>query len=253
MTRRDRVWFAVEVHYWECPKVLRMGDNAAVLFQQMLAYGRRHPELHGEIPDAAVGQMRHAGELPKLVEAEWVRVDQDAVTIADWPKWNQTTEQIEARRIADRDRKRAARRAAESSDDSACKEDQNQEQEQDKEKGTSADTSADSPRTVLRTSPQSPPGFDHFWSQYPRKVGKPKALAAYRSALTRATEQQIVEGLTRHMPTWSTTDPKFIPYPTTWLNRDGWNDQPAPMSGPTAAVIDLAAQAARLESGVRFF
>jgi hypothetical protein len=74
--------------------------------------------------------------------------------------------------------------------------------------------------------------FDDFWNRYPRKVGKPKAQAAYRSARKRATRDEILTGLDRHLPAWRRLDRMGngdkIPHPTTWLNRDGWGDDPPP-------------------------
>ena len=80
--------------------------------------------------------------------------------------------------------------------------------------------------------------FEAFWSAYPRKIGKPKARAAYVSALRRCTgPPAILNGLLRWVPVW--IDPKFTPHPTTWLNRDGWNDIPEsherPNHHPTTA------------------
>lgn len=68
--------------------------------------------------------------------------------------------------------------------------------------------------------------FDVFWERYPRKVGKGDALKAWRKALHRASDELIVEGLDRMLPGWNQTDKQFIPHPATWLNRDGWLDEP---------------------------
>ena len=74
--------------------------------------------------------------------------------------------------------------------------------------------------------------FDAFWERYPRKVGKPKAQAAYRQARKRSTVDEILTGLDRHLPAWRRLDRMGngdkIPHPTTWLNRDGWGDDPPP-------------------------
>lgn len=77
-----------------------------------------------------------------------------------------------------------------------------------------------------------PEGFERFWAAYPLKVGKPKAKAAYVKALTRIDGPDppgvIVAGVEAHRPKWELTEPEFLPHPTTWLNRDGWNDEPLP-------------------------
>jgi uncharacterized protein YdaU (DUF1376 family) len=87
------------------------------------------------------------------------------------------------------------------------------------------------PRTRTRTnkSPLPPEGemaFGVFWNAYPRKVGRPKALVAYAAALGRgAKAEEILAGLQLHIPCEQWQDLTKVPHPTTWLNRDGWNDQ----------------------------
>lgn len=69
--------------------------------------------------------------------------------------------------------------------------------------------------------------FDVFWSAYPRKVGKPKAEKAFRSALRRAPVTAIIAGAERYRDDPNRSD-EFTAHPTTWLNRDGWDDPPLP-------------------------
>lgn len=69
-------------------------------------------------------------------------------------------------------------------------------------------------------------GFAEFWSEYPRKVGKRTAQDAYRSACKRATPEHILAGLRALLPGWARREPQHIPHPTTWLRRDGWDDEP---------------------------
>ena len=71
--------------------------------------------------------------------------------------------------------------------------------------------------------PPIPPGFDAFWNAYPKKVGKPKALQAFkRQVKGRLTE--LMAGLERWKAYW--TDPQYIPHPATFLNDRRWEDQP---------------------------
>jgi hypothetical protein len=78
--------------------------------------------------------------------------------------------------------------------------------------------------------------FEDFWSLVPpgRKVKRPKAEAAYRAAVKRAGDPQIViDGMRRYAADPNLPDPKgpeanFIMHPTTWLNGDCWNDPPLP-------------------------
>ena len=72
--------------------------------------------------------------------------------------------------------------------------------------------------------------FDLFWELYPRKEDKNLAKIRWNKICNKADK-----------PAWSTikkaievqskterwkTQPKFIPYPTTWLNQARWNDDP---------------------------
>lgn len=75
-----------------------------------------------------------------------------------------------------------------------------------------------------------PKQFAEFWNHYPRKVGKRAAETAYRNATKRADESTILEGVKRYATDPNLPDPKFIPHPATWLNRDGWLDEPEPVA-----------------------
>ncbi len=86
------------------------------------------------------------------------------------------------------------------------------------------------PHPSIRGDISTREGFERFWSAYPRKVAKPEALKAYAKAIQKIPGPDppdvLVQAIERMAPEW--TDPKFIPHPATWLNREGWNDQPTP-------------------------
>lgn len=66
--------------------------------------------------------------------------------------------------------------------------------------------------------------FEKFWNAYPRKVGKQKALEAFRKitvpleTLLAAIENQ------KKSAQWTKDDGQYIPHPTTWLNGKRWED-----------------------------
>jgi uncharacterized protein YdaU (DUF1376 family) len=77
-------------------------------------------------------------------------------------------------------------------------------------------------------------GFDAFWKAYPVKVGKGKARSAWkRSAKRRPTLATLLErlALLKKSGGWQEENGRFIPHPTTWLNRGGWEDEPQPARG----------------------
>ena len=67
--------------------------------------------------------------------------------------------------------------------------------------------------------------FVSFWTEYPNKVGKPKALASFVSARKRASLEAIMAGLRRYV-TSKPADRAWM-NPTTFLNQDRWDDSPA--------------------------
>ena len=76
--------------------------------------------------------------------------------------------------------------------------------------------------------------FEQFWESYPRRVGKTSALRAYTAARGRYEgstgdfEALVVSGAIRLSQDRNLPALQYVPYPTTWLNRDGWNDDPYP-------------------------
>lgn len=78
--------------------------------------------------------------------------------------------------------------------------------------------------------------FDEFWQAYPRKVGKPKAQQAFQRVDWRDVEfRALMDSLARQKQSeqWTKDDGKFIPHPTTWIHRAGWNDElPTPGKPP---------------------
>lgn len=65
--------------------------------------------------------------------------------------------------------------------------------------------------------------FGEFWNAYPKKIDKAKAYKAFRSALKRASFEDILAGVIayRNDPT---RNPDYTKYPTTWLNADAWEN-----------------------------
>lgn len=95
-------------------------------------------------------------------------------------------------------------------------------------------------------------GFAEFWTVYPKKVGKDKALDAWNKkkppldAVLKALAWQI------QSDAWRKEGGAYIPHPTTYLNQGRWKDEPegrsrqyAPKSQPRLAT----ARERAIESG----
>lgn len=73
-----------------------------------------------------------------------------------------------------------------------------------------------------------PPGFDGFWSAYPRKKAKGAAIKAFaRLRADDALQTAMLEAIARQSASddWKRDGGKWIPYPATWLNDRRWEDQ----------------------------
>ena len=73
--------------------------------------------------------------------------------------------------------------------------------------------------------------FATFWQAYPRRKSRGQAEKAF--AKLNPSEQllaAILAGIERAKTSeqWTRDDGKFIPYPATWLNAKGWEDEDLP-------------------------
>lgn len=77
-------------------------------------------------------------------------------------------------------------------------------------------------RKKVATLPARDAGFEKFWSAYPRKKSKRSAQKAWVSAIRRAPPEAIISAAATHNFGCAA---RFIPYPASWLNADGWLDE----------------------------
>ena len=69
--------------------------------------------------------------------------------------------------------------------------------------------------------------FNEFYLKYPLKRSKDKAFLSYKKAILAAEPSAIMEDLDRYIDDIRTkkTEPRFIKYPSTWLNQGCWKDE----------------------------
>ena len=72
-----------------------------------------------------------------------------------------------------------------------------------------------------------PDGFESFWQAYPKKVGKPAALKAFRSAKVNCHLPELLTDIEAKAQSdaWVKDGGQFIPNPATYLNQRRWEDQ----------------------------
>lgn len=88
-------------------------------------------------------------------------------------------------------------------------------------------------------------GFTDFWNVYPRRVGKAAALSAYRKAVHDSDPETINAGARRLAQDPNLPPQQYVPHPATWLNRNGWEDEPYPERQKTRDEL-LAEEQARI-------
>ena len=71
--------------------------------------------------------------------------------------------------------------------------------------------------------------FELFWAQYPKKVAKATAAAAWKK-IKPGLYDSIVKALRAQKASeqWTKEGGKYIPNPATWLNQERWNDELTP-------------------------
>lgn len=102
-------------------------------------------------------------------------------------------------------------------------------------------------QTQLVITPEIEISFEEFWLSYPKQpkgVGSKKSAKTKYAKITQTVDPGILlEGLNRFILT--KPDVGFIPYVTTWLNGERWNDEvlalanTAPANLPHAKTTDL--------------
>ncbi len=86
---------------------------------------------------------------------------------------------------------------------------------------------------------------NEFWPVTVKKVGKDAALRAYAKARGRASKDEILIPWRAMNPLWQakrgTSDWKFVPHPSTWLNEGRWQDEVpgSPSSQPIKPKEDI--------------
>jgi signal recognition particle subunit SEC65 len=96
-------------------------------------------------------------------------------------------------------------------------------------------------------------GFETFWEAYPKRVDKAKARVAYRRvvAAKKVTVEELLNGAMRYAAERLGQDPRYSKHPTTWLNAESWNNEPASTGAtysaaqPESPHIAIAEQIAR--------
>lgn len=230
-------WVKLSTSILTDPDIGALSDAAFRAYIRALAYCGAHL-TDGAVSVKATRTLFICDDVASELVAEglWL-VTEDGYRVRNYLNHQQSREQIEATREADRERKRLAaeRRSAKDSvrnpsgigSDSGRLPtvDKKRREEKRSEEPTHDQTApADARPEAERVGADE---FDSWWSAYPRKVGKQKARAAYLKARKRGvTAEELRDGLEASVRQWRREmrpDDK-LPHPTTWLNEGRWED-----------------------------
>ncbi|MGW1998436.1 helix-turn-helix domain-containing protein [Embleya sp. NPDC001921] len=82
------------------------------------------------------------------------------------------------------------------------------------------------------------PTFDDFWDAYPKHRDKQAALKAWATAIKAGVDPtRIVRAAAAYADERRGQDAKYTKYPTTWLNKGCWDDEPDVRPGPRLAAV----------------
>lgn len=90
---------------------------------------------------------------------------------------------------------------------------------QSSQQKTHTDTDTDTKNNNMRKSADL--RFSEFWEKYPRKVDKKRAERAFKN-LTKTKQLQAIKDCERR---YEKVEKKYIPYPTTYLHAERWEDE----------------------------
>ena len=79
-------------------------------------------------------------------------------------------------------------------------------------------------------TPKSPQGdlFERFWAAYPKKKSKGQARRAWdklKPGSTMVDRMLLAIERAKQSEDWQKDGGQYIPYPATWLNAEGWEDE----------------------------
>lgn len=111
------------------------------------------------------------------------------------------------------------------------------------------------PQAPPRYPAAAPPGFDVFWSLWPKKLNRGDAEKAWRQRECAKIAEEILAAVRAQLdwPEWAGNDDRYqyLPYPGRWLRNEGWKNERTPTKRAEAAAqraTETADENARIEA-----
>lgn len=244
-------WFKVDDSFYDHPKFLDVPNAAVGLWTKAGAWCGKHL-TDGVIPATQVKRFKGTNaQVNALISAGiWIEDRSESGSkvyrFHDWNGWQPTREQKlkEREEQAERQRKSRERKAQEQEERRNVTRDSHVTPSRDSHechKGVSQRPVPSRPDPTLRKKENPTKGkkersaqsayadeFAEWYADYPRKRSRKQAEKAFAKARKEgATVQELTEGLARAKRSWQLEgrDSTKIPYPASWLNAEGWDDE----------------------------
>lgn len=241
-------WIKLDNTCPDHPGLVGLSDAAFACWVRGLCYASRHL-TDGFLPRAALRTLGTAKAAADLVASGRWHETPEGWLIHDYEEHQRTRDEVEERRAVkgnagtkgnhqrwhvDRGIHEPECRyciASGSQVDRRCDAGGNRKRSPDTDTDTDTEKEPPLPPTdELTLALVASPGddlFDEFWSAYPAKKQKGAARKAWARARRRENPHVIIAGAVRYR-----RDPKvlegIVRNPATWLNGDGWCDEPSP-------------------------
>ena len=216
-------WVKLDDQFPDHPKVEKAGERAAWLFICGLCYCAEHL-TDGFIPASKAQRLTgQAGpRIEKLLEVGlWEQAD-GGYLVSRYLQYQPPKSSVVAEREAARKRMSHAR-----TNSQRCSDDVRPNMERTSPNPVPVPIPKEEKTRSLTFAASD--DFDRFWQAYPRRVGKQAALKAWRAALKRGAESELIlAAAASYAASVSGADPQFIAHPATWLNAGRYEDEPPP-------------------------
>ena len=239
-------WFKVDDSFYDHPKIFDAPDCAVALWSRAGCYSARS-RSDGFVPTGMPARLCDDPEraIKELLDRGLWRRTKGGYRFHDWLDYQPSRQEVVESRtkmssggaLGNHRRWHTEKGVV----DASCtfcqgKHDRGSSRQPDRAPDTMPESGA-SPPVPSRPAPkkqqpplppkggESNPAFDAFWAVYPRKVGKPNGLKAWRAALKRGHDpDKITAAARRYAETRRGQDAQYTAHPATWLNGERYND-----------------------------
>lgn len=222
MTRDKFPYIQLHDAYPEHPKTAARSAEAFRAHISAICYAHRR-QTDGFVP-LAVAQAFGRKGLRELVQAGMLLEVEGGYQVHDYDQWNETREEIEARRIRN---KNAAHSRWDSETDATRMRDASRLQSPPRV-DVDALGSGSVGLVVQEPQPRNQVSFDEFWAIYPKRKGKGAARKRWEEAVKKVPAPVLLAATRRYADDPNLPDEEFIPWPQKWLREERWNDDPEP-------------------------